>query len=90
MGVGGRGVTRPTTFLDRIAPGSNPLTPRQRDVLTLIALGHTSAHIAERLNVAEETVRTHARNIAAALGARTRAHAVALAMRDELIDPWPD
>jgi PAS domain S-box-containing protein len=76
---------------DRIDPlepeggGHHPLTPREREVLTLIARGLTSEQIAEQLVVSGETVRTHARNALAALGARTRAHAVAIAMQRGLI-----
>jgi PAS domain S-box-containing protein len=77
---------------DRIEPdapderGGHPLTPREREVLTLIARGLTSEQIAERLVVSGETVRTHARNALAALSARTRAHAVAIALQRGLID----
>ena len=78
---------------DRIEPpgrgardGAHPLTPREREVVTLIARGLTSEQIAEELVVSGETVRTHARNALAALGARTRAHAVAIALQRDLID----
>jgi PAS domain S-box-containing protein len=77
---------------DRIEPlgkgtdGSHPLTPREREVVTLIARGLTSEQIAEQLVVSGETVRTHARNALAALGARTRAHAVAIALQRDLIE----
>jgi len=64
----------------------HPLTPREREVVTLIARGLTSEQIAEQLVVSGETVRTHARNALAALGARTRAHAVAIALQRGLID----
>jgi DNA-binding CsgD family transcriptional regulator len=57
------------------------LSPRERDVLRLVAEGLTDAQIAERLEVANDTARTHTRNALQKLGARTRAHAVALAMR---------
>jgi PAS domain S-box-containing protein len=67
-------------------PRPHPLTPRERQVLTLIARGLTSEQIAEQLVVSGETVRTHARNALAALGARTRAHAVAIALQRDLID----
>lgn len=69
-----------------VAEGSHPLTPREREVVTLIARGLTSEQIAEQLVVSGETVRTHARNALAALGARTRAHAVAIALQRGLID----
>jgi PAS domain S-box-containing protein len=78
---------------DRIEPlddaelgAPHPLTPREREVVTLIARGLTSEQIAEQLVVSGETVRTHARNALAALGARTRAHAVAIALQRGLIE----
>jgi PAS domain S-box-containing protein len=70
----------------RATEGSHPLTPREREVVTLIARGLTSEQIAEQLVVSGETVRTHARNALAALGARTRAHAVAIALQRGLIE----
>jgi PAS domain S-box-containing protein len=71
---------------DTLRSGTHPLTPREREVVTLIARGLTSEQIAEELVVSGETVRTHARNALAALGARTRAHAVAIALQRGLID----
>lgn len=68
------------------ANDAQPLTPREREVVTLIARGLTSEQIAEELVVSGETVRTHARNALSALGARTRAHAVAIALQRDLID----
>ena len=48
--------------------GTHPLTARERQVLQLIAEGHTSARIAERLHVAPSTVEVHRRNIMRKLG----------------------
>ena len=60
-------------------------------MLTLISRGYTSADIGDKLYLSTETVRTHARNILATLGARSRAHAVALALRDGVISfPGPE
>jgi len=56
------------------------LSPRQREVLELVAEGMTSTEIAERLVVSPETVRTHLRNARLKLGASTKAQAVAIAM----------
>jgi PAS domain S-box-containing protein len=56
------------------------LSPRQREVLEMVAEGKTSTDIAERLVVSPETVRTHLRNARLKLGASTKAQAVALAM----------
>lgn len=61
------------------------LTPREREVLALLADGLSGARIAERLVLSPETVRTHVRNAMAKLGASTRSQAVAIALRDEQI-----
>jgi HD-GYP domain-containing protein (c-di-GMP phosphodiesterase class II)/DNA-binding CsgD family transcriptional regulator len=63
---------------DPDAPGS--LSPRERDVLTLLASGATSEDAATALGLSRETVRTHVRNAIGRLGAHTRTHAVALAL----------
>jgi len=56
------------------------LTNREREVVTLIALGHDTGQIADGLLVSPETVRTHVRNAMSKLGARTRAQLVAIAL----------
>jgi PAS domain S-box-containing protein len=61
------------------------LTPREREVITLLALGLSGAEIAERLVISPETVRIHVRNARQRLGARTRAHAIALALESGAI-----
>lgn len=54
-----------------------PLRSREREVVTLIALGLDTAEIAEQLYISPSTVRTHVRNAMARLGAHTRAQLVA-------------
>jgi len=61
------------------------LTPREREVLSLVALGNTSSEIAELLVISNDTVRTHVRNAMAKTGARTRAQLVAMALADRLL-----
>jgi DNA-binding CsgD family transcriptional regulator len=63
-----------------------PLSPREREVLGLFAEGLTVDEIAERLFLSTHTVRTHGRNAVAKLGARSRAHAVAIAIREGHLD----
>ena len=58
------------------------LTVREQESLRLVAMGMTTAAAAERLGISPETVRTHVRNAMNKLGARTRAQAIAIAMRD--------
>jgi PAS domain S-box-containing protein len=59
---------------------ASALTPREREVVTLIAMGRETSQIAQELHVSPETVRTHVRNAMAKLGAHTRAQLVATAL----------
>jgi PAS domain S-box-containing protein len=63
--------------------GELPLTSREREVITLIALGDETAQIAAKLHISPDTVRTHVRNAMSKLGARTRAQLVALVLCSE-------
>jgi DNA-binding NarL/FixJ family response regulator len=54
------------------------LSPREREILTLLATGRSGPEIAGELFLSGETVRTHVRNAVQKLGARTRTQAVAL------------
>jgi len=56
------------------------LTPREREVFHLLAVGMNAWQIAEQLGIAPDTVRTHVRNGVVKLGAKTRVQAVALAL----------
>ncbi|HEX4734345.1 MAG TPA: LuxR C-terminal-related transcriptional regulator [Thermoleophilaceae bacterium] len=58
------------------------LTRREQESLRLVAMGMTTHAAAEQLGISPETVRTHVRNAMNKLGARTRAQAIAVAMRD--------
>ncbi len=60
--------------------GAGALTSREREVVTLIAMGMDTREIAQELHVAPTTVRAHVRNAMGKLGARTRAQLVALAL----------
>ena len=57
------------------------LTTREREVLTLLARGYTGEEVARQLQVSAETVRAHVRNSVTKLHARTRLHAVVLALQ---------
>jgi len=66
-------------------PGGTSLTQRERQVMTLLAMGLDGPQIAAELTISNPTVQTHVRNAMGRLGARTRAQAVALALtRGEL------
>ena len=60
------------------------LTPRQNDLLHLVAAGHTNTQIARRLGISEGTVRTHLENIYERLGVSSRTAAVTRAFPDRV------
>ncbi len=74
------------TFVDPAANGKGALTRRQRQILQMIADGHSTSLVAKRLGLSSETVRTHTKGALARLKARDRAHAVAIGLRSSLID----
>jgi DNA-binding NarL/FixJ family response regulator len=57
------------------------LSPREREVLDLLARGLTGEQVATRLFLSPETIRTHVRNAMDKLEANTRVHAIAIALR---------
>ena len=63
------------------------LTPREHDVLHLVAAGRTNTQIATELFISPKTVSVHVSNILAKLGASSRAEATTIAHRDGLVDP---
>ncbi len=69
----------------RQAVSGDGLSPRETEVLRLIALGHTSAEIATKLHLSRRTVETHRAHIHRKLAMRTRAELVQYALRNHLI-----
>jgi len=67
--------------------GSAELTPRELEVVKLIAEAHTNKQIAQILNVSEKTVESHRGNVLAKLGMRDRVELVRYAIRRGLIEP---
>lgn len=61
------------------------LTPRQVQILRLLAHGHSTAQIAAELHLALETVRNHVRHALRALGVHSRLEAIAVARRDGIL-----
>jgi DNA-binding NarL/FixJ family response regulator len=64
-----------------------PLTPREEEVVKLIAEAHTNAQIAQVLHLAEKTVESHRANVLRKLGMRDRVELVRYAIRRGLVEP---
>jgi len=84
--------TAPAVIVSAVATpvtsGSAPtvrLSPREQEVLELVAEGYSNAMIATRLHLSENTVKTYVENLLSRLNARNRAEAVAAASRQNLI-----
>jgi DNA-binding NarL/FixJ family response regulator len=77
-------------FLERARAGedvSDPLSPRETEIVKLIAEGHTGREIAEALVISEKTVERHRSNILDKLGMRDRVELTRYAIRRGLIEP---
>ena len=77
-------------LLVRVQPSAirrSPLTPREDEVLALLATGVGAAEISSRLHITPKTTATHIEHILAKMGAHSRAEAVAFALRDRLVNP---
>jgi DNA-binding NarL/FixJ family response regulator len=62
------------------------LTPREINVLRLVAAGNANKEVGAQLSLTEVTVKTHVKNILAKLGANDRTHAVTIALKRGIID----
>jgi DNA-binding NarL/FixJ family response regulator len=78
-------------YLDRARRGEStpedPLTPREQEVVKLIAEAHTSEEIAETLVISQKTVERHRANILEKLGMRNRVELTRYAIRRGLVEP---
>jgi DNA-binding NarL/FixJ family response regulator len=77
-----------TLIRDFLARGAQPeLTPREQEVVKLIAEAHTNKEIAEILHLSEKTVESHRANVLQKLGMRDRVELVRYAIRHGLVEP---
>jgi len=81
-------LTRLTRALRRPSPRDplEPLSPREREVLRLIARGHSNRQIARDLRIGEQTVKTHVSSILAKLDLQDRVQAAIFALRHQPSD----
>jgi DNA-binding NarL/FixJ family response regulator len=67
--------------------GLGALTAREREILALVAQGHSNRDVADRLGISERTARTHVSNVLTKLQLASRTQAALLAIREGLIPP---
>ena len=65
-----------------------PLSAREIEVLKEVSAGRANKQVAARLNLSEETVKTHMRNILSKLDAQDRTHAVMIALDRGILSAW--
>ena len=83
--IGSFGLVQVLGEIDPAAASAPRLSPRERETLTLLAAGYSTAQMAEQMNISKETVRNHVRRVLGGLDARSRIEAVAKALRVGLI-----
>jgi DNA-binding NarL/FixJ family response regulator len=74
-------------WLDGGREPEDPLTPREQEVVKLIAEAYTNKQIADTLGLAEKTVESHRANVLSKLGMRDRVELVRYAIRRGLVEP---
>jgi DNA-binding NarL/FixJ family response regulator len=85
--AGGDGYVDPALMPSFLSPKEGEmLTGREREILQLLADGMSNADVASKLFISQETVKSHVRHILNKLEADTRTHAVAIALREAIID----
>ena len=76
----------PALLMTDSNPGEQPLSEREREILQLLAEGFHTEEVARRIGLSVETVKSDTKRVIAKLQADTRTHAVAIALRQAIID----
>jgi DNA-binding NarL/FixJ family response regulator len=88
--AGGRTIPGPVASKIAEHLDEESLTPREIQVLKLVARGNRNKQVAAQLSIADETVRMHMKNILGKLAANDRTHAVTIAVTRGLVQLWED
>jgi DNA-binding CsgD family transcriptional regulator len=83
--IGSFGLVQVLRELEPASERPPRLSPRERETLTLLAAGHSTAEIAEQMAISKETVRNHIKRVLSSLDANSRVEAVAKARRAGLV-----
>jgi DNA-binding NarL/FixJ family response regulator len=76
----------PALLMTDVMDGDQPLSEREREILQLLAEGFHTEEVARRIGLSVETVKSDTKRVIAKLQADTRTHAVAIALRQAIID----
>jgi DNA-binding CsgD family transcriptional regulator len=83
--IGSFGIVQVLGAVERGEETVPSLSPRERETLTLLAAGYSTAEMAEQMNISTETVRNHVKRVLRRLDARSRVEAVAKGRRVGLV-----
>ena len=76
----------PALLMSETSPAEQPLSEREREILQLLAEGFHTEEVARRIGLSVETVKSDTKRVIAKLQAGTRTHAVAIALRQAIIE----
>jgi DNA-binding NarL/FixJ family response regulator len=76
----------PALLMTEGGPAEQPLSEREREILQLLAEGYHTEEVARRIGLSAETVKSDTKRVIAKLQADTRTHAVAIALRQAMIE----
>jgi DNA-binding CsgD family transcriptional regulator len=76
----------PALLMAEGGPSEQPLSEREREILQLLAEGFHTEEVARRIGLSVETVKSDTKRVIGKLQADTRTHAVAIALRQAIIE----